>query len=309
MAARRFLLAALSAVLVLLASILTTPPSFAASQDGILLIKGPGSVYSGPSAYVSENVAAGSVDQFELLVKNRGTSLAQYNIKILTEGLHATVDLYTGSVLLSPLPLTDDGYYTAPIQPGKTQPLTLKVKIPAGSPQGKTVVSFGLFSTDGNYLADAYAETDVKAPTYGTFAYDVYAKQGGQNYTGGSIDQQAMTSPAIAYNATATFSVKLQNDGGSPSAIVGRLENSEYLQCSTVTVKDGAVDVTRAVIAGTYTTPVLAVHASKTLTVSFKRTVSLCYQSVDFAQFDGQSPSNQFAWRNVNLIVPYPEHP
>jgi hypothetical protein len=300
---RRILFGMISTVLILFGSVLSPSPGWAASQEGAILIKGPGSVYSGPSAYVSENVAAGSTDQFELQVKNTGRTLAQYNIKILTDGLPAVVDLYSGTLLLSPLPLTSDGYYTNAIPAGKTQALTLKVKIPAGSPQGSAVIAFGLYSTDGNYLSDAYAQTDVKAPTYGTSGHDIFAKQGSQALVGGSVNNQVMTSPALAYNASATYSVKLQNDGPSPTAIVGSA--TWFPSCASLLVKDGVTDVTASFLAGTYTTPVLAVHAAKTLTVTLKRTVAACSQPIELVQFSAHDPNSSLVhW--VYIVAPYP---
>lgn len=312
MNARRLSFTILCAVLVLLASVLTASPSSAASTGGKLLIKGPGSVYSSsnanvpPYAYVSENVGPGATDQFELQVKNTGETLAQFNLKLFNFGpLPATADLYTGSVFLTPLAQGPDGYYTAPIQPGKTQALTLKVKIPAGSPQGSEIVGITLNSTDGTFITGAYAQTDVKAPTYGTSNHDVFFKQGSQAFVGGSVDDQVATSPALALNGSAAFSVKLQNDGATPTTIRGGLGGGAP-HCSTIVVKDGTTDVTAAVLAGTYTTPVLAVHGAKTLAVTVKRTAASCPYPFDtwlVSADNGVNTSNHVG----NLLVPYPE--
>jgi len=312
MAPRRFLLTTLGTVVILLAAVLAASPSSAASTAGKLLIKGPGSVYSSsnanvpPYAYVSENVGAGSTDQFELQVRNTGETLAQFNIKLYNFGpLAATADLYAGTVLLSPLAQGPDGYFTAPIQPGKTQALTLKVKIPAGSPQGTEIVGITLNSTDGTYITGAYAQTDVKAPTYGTTDHDVFAKQGAQNFVGGSLNGQVSTSPAVAYNGTGAFSVKLQNDGATPAAVLGHL-NGAVPHCATIVVKDGSTDVTAALQAGTYTTPVLAVHASRTLAVTVKRTAASCPFPFDTWRFEASHVANG-AKQFVDIVVPYPE--
>jgi hypothetical protein len=267
---RRRLLGITGTVFTLLAALLVMSPSSAASHSGEIRIKGPGSLYSGNGAFVSEAVSVGATDKFELQVVNTGATLAQYNIKVSQFGLPANVNLYAGTLALTPLSSSPDGYYTSPIAPGKSQALVLKVAIPSGSPQDSVQVGLILYATDGSALGYVTAQTNVKAPTYGTSAYDVFAKQGSQPYIGGSVDAQATSSPALKVGDAAAFTVKLQNDGPAPAAVHGYLEAT--LSCATLTVKDGTTDVSEALIDDSYVTPVLAVHAAKTLKVTFVRT-------------------------------------
>lgn len=300
---RRALLAVTSIIVLLLTTFVGSGPSSAASQNGELRIKGPGTLYSGDGAVVSEAVAAGTADSFELQVFNKGTTLAQYNVRVSHTGLPAAVDLYAGSLLLTHLSSGPDGYYTAPIASGKFQALTLKVLIPAGSPQGSTTVNIHLYSTDGHYLSGVNARTDIKAPTYGTTATDLFARQGGQPYVGGSVNDQFATSPAINVGGSSVFTVKLQNDGPVPAAVRGRAY--VYNDCSTFVVKDGAVDVTAAFLADTYVTPVLAVRAARTLTVTFKRTLAAGCGPMDYASFVAHNVTPSSIHYAV-LIVPFP---
>lgn len=300
---RRALLAVTSIIVLLLTAFVGSGASSAASQSGELRIKGPGSLYSGDDSVVSEAVAAGTVDTFELLVVNKGTTLAQYNIQVTQSGVPATAELYSGTLLLSPLASGPDGYYTAPIASGKTQALTLKIKIPLGTPQSSATAAVRLFSTDGNVLSTVNARTEIKAPTYGTTAADLFLRQGAQPFIGGSVIGQLATAPAINVGGSAAFTFKLQNDGAVPAAVQGQAY--VYADCATFVIKDGAVDVTAAFIAGTYVTPVLAVRTARTLTMTFKRTLSTGCGSIDYASVVGHNADNS-AYNYAIAIAPYP---
>jgi hypothetical protein len=279
-------------------------PTYAASHSGRLQIKGPGSVYSGPGALVAEAVGAGTTDQFQLQVVNTGSELAQYNIKLLRVGLPANSGLYTGSLALTPLAAGPDGYYTAQIAPGKSQSFTLKVEVPSGTPQGSIDNYVVLYATDGTQLGYDIAQTEIKAPTYGATAADVFAKQGSQPYVGGSVNGQITSSPATSVGGSATYTVKLQNNGPVPAAVFGRL--STWLDCSTIVVKDGTVDVTAALLNGTYATPVLAVHAAKTLSVTMKPTMAAgSCGAYDFVDFSARNAGNTVS-HEVSLFMSFP---
>ena len=296
----RRLLAVIGVVPLLLVAGLVSSPSSAASHAGELRIKGPGTLYSGNGAVVSEAVAAGTTDKFELLVVNTGSTLAQYNIKVSNYGLLANVDLFAGTLVLSPLSSSPDGYYTAPIAPGKSQALTLKVAIPSGSPQGSAVVSVSLQATDGTYLGSVTSQTEVKAPTYGTTDADVFAKQGSQPYIGGSVNGQIATAPAINVGGSAVFTVKLQNDGSVPASVGASMYTAS--DCSAVVVKDGTVDITTAMQDGTYSTPVLGVHAARTLKVTFTRTSAAGCGPYDYVYVQGYGTVSHYTY----TLVPYP---
>lgn len=310
---RRRLPALVAGAALVLATILIAAPGTAASPSGLLRIKGPGFLYSGGGSstccnngFVSEAISAGQTAQFELQVVNTGSALTQYNVKLDLHGLPASARLYTGSLLLTQVPVGPEGYFTAPIAPGKNQGLTLKVSIPAGSVQGSASVWITLSSTGGSYLSSGVAQAEVKAPTYGTTSTDVFAKQGVQPWVGGSVEGpgQAMTSPAVVPGGSAVFSVKLQNDGTEPAAI--RVSAGPTNLCSVMSIKDPVMgNVTDSMMNGSYSTGTLAVHASRTLTITVKRTSTVNCPAYDSAPISASIG----AWTNfhtVNLITPYP---
>jgi hypothetical protein len=286
----------------LLAGVVTSPAT-AASHQGRIQIKGVGSYYSGPNAVVSEVVARGTTDQFEVQVVNTGSTLAQYNIRVQTSGMSVTTGLYAGPLSLTPLAAGPDGYYTAPIAPGKTQSFILKAAVPKAAQRWTEAVNtLSLTATDGTLLDSSEARTDAAAPTYGTSPWDLYGKQGAQQWVGATVSPQStMSAPAIKVGGSAVFSVKLQNDSNSPSVIDVSMYPGAPSSCSSVTVLDGKVDVTETIGRDVYLTPVLAPHASKTLTVTFKRTVGAgCTQSYDSEYF------NVGFGQLLQVVVPYP---
>jgi len=294
-----------AALLLVIVGALVASPAGAASHAGALRIKGLGSVYSGSFSVVAETVAPNATDTFELQVVNTGTELAQYNVKAFLSGtIPATVDITAGSLSLKPLVSGPDGYYTSPIAPGKTLALNLKITIPAGSPQGSVYGRVDLSATDGAFLDRVTGLTEVKAPTYGTTGYDLFAKHASQtSYVGGSLSAQAAASPAISVGSSTTFNIKLQNDGAAPGRVGGLLDVDAT--CSDITVKDGSADVTAAMLAGTYLTPVLAVHGSKALTVTFKRfTLTGCgvFDEAIVSALD----TNSYEYHYSYLVVPLP---
>jgi len=300
---RRRLISSFGALLLLVAALLVSAPSTAASYSGALRIKGPGSVYSGNESLVSLPVAVGGTAKFGLQVANTGPSLAQFNVKVVSYGLPANANLYAGTLVLTPLSSGPDGYYTAPIAAGRSQALTLKVTVPAGSPQGSAGVEVYLYATDGSFLTYVNAIAEVKAPAYGTTATDAFAKQGSQAYVGGSVSAQIATSPALNVGSSAAFTVKLQNDGPVPAAIQGRVDT--FPSCTSIVVKDGTADVTAALASDTYSTPVLAVHAARTLKVTITRISAGGCSTFDFASFYAHTPGYTDS-HYVYTLVPFP---
>jgi hypothetical protein len=308
-------LAVVFATAALISTGLICSPATAASHQGRLQLKGVGSYYSGPGTVVAEAVAAGTTDQFALQVVNTGTTVAQYNIKVVSSGLAAKSDLYTGSLLLTPLASSPDGYYTVALAPGKAQTFALKVVVPKGTPQGTIKNAVSLHATDGTALGGtSYALTEIKPPTYGSTSEDLYARQGSQAWVGDPSSQdfndgQTASAPALKIGDKAVFSVKVQNDGPDPSTGFGI---AAYYPspagggfCSTFTIKDGTRDVTNEMVLGAalgwYAGPALAVHASKTFTVTATRTVGAsCSRANDQLAFQ-----TEFTNQTVTVNVPY----
>lgn len=301
----RSLRAVVGAVLLLAATVATAGPAAAGSQDGYLAIRGPGSVYSGipgDGGEVSLAVAAGGTATYSLQVVNSGTELAQYNIRLTASGAQKVVVL-KGSVDVSKLVARDDGYFTAGIAPAKAEVLTVKVTVPAGTPQGTFTTGVTLRSTDGFVLS--YGGLITEVPGTGNTQADIYARQGNQLYVGGSLDQLA-TSAGVAKGASVTFQVKAQNDSSTPKAMGVFFDR--HPQCGTFTVKDGSTDITDqfwndgSSFHG-YPTSTLKPGASKVLTVVYKRTAGVGCGPNETATFSTLSGFFD-AYESVRINVP-----
>jgi hypothetical protein len=161
-------------------------------------------------------------------------------------------------------------YYTAPLAPGKSLALTLKLSVPQGAPQAEYLASLVLRDPETNGVIDA-ATADANA-TYqtGNTRNDLFVKTGSQPYVGGSVGQFT-TATALKPGNTATFALRLKNDGGTPSTIT--LDGQPNFNCPSnflVTIKQGTADVTAAVMNGTYSSGVLAPGARVDLKLTVK---------------------------------------
>jgi hypothetical protein len=302
----RRLLAVLGIAFLLVTAGLVSSSSSAASHSGHLEFKGPGSAYThGPTGLTAEAVGAGSTAAYEIRVVNTGTELGQFNLRVETYGLPSNANLYSGSLSLSPMSAGPDGYWTAPIKPGAYQALVLKVNIPAGSTQGTAFAQVQLNASNGTLLEYNYMRTEVKAPSNGTLAYDLFAHQGSQPPVGGSVGGQGTASPALNIGQSGVYKVELQNDGPVPAVIRAAIVLSS--SCLTMVVKDGTADVTAAVVANSYTTPVLAVHGSRTLTVTLKHVSAACGTSYGYATAYAHRPSDLYYFDGIAafLLAPF----
>lgn len=256
------------------ALVAVAPSASAAALGGRLRIHGPGSLYAGSQQTVSVTVAAGAAAAFSLQVVNTGTAPAQFNLKMNQFGSPGVLAAAAGSVNITPAVLGPDGYYTALLSPGAAQTISLKITMPKDQGQVQGFVYSQLLATDNTMLDWDSAFAEIKAPTKGTTATDVFAKNGGQPYVGGSVDGQFTTAPAMKTTASAAFAVRLQNDSTAPAAI-GFAILAASMGCNgafPVTVKDGTNDITGIALIGNYVTPTLAPGAHHDLTVTIKYT-------------------------------------
>jgi hypothetical protein len=270
-----------SRALILLAAVLplallaVAPTSAQATpvQGGVVLIHGPGSVYAGPDALTSIAVSPGTTAQYAFEVVNRGTEAGQFLVKLITGLSPATVTVSSGTLNLSPVVLGPNGYYTNLLAPGKLQTFSLKVAVPANAAQGESYVEVDLYDTGGNPLSFGRTWTEIVGPAHGVSPGDIYAHNGGQKPVGGDNLQHIATAPSISTTGSATFTVRLQNDGFAPGRIGMTLVRTGCAPANfPVTVKAGASDVSAAVASGTYQTGVLAVGAHQDVSVVVKHT-------------------------------------
>lgn len=262
-------------VAVLAASLAVVPSASAASHSAALTVKGPnGSAYTGGHV-VSLVGKEGAVMTYTFQVRNTGTTLAQYRINI-QDWTGAQAQLYDGTLLLKPLASSPDGYYTKALPPGGTQVLTVKIPIPVGTAAYEHYSTVQLRGTDGFFIDDAYLVAEEPAVLTGATPADLFLKNGSQLAVGGPGRlNQIMTAPTITGTQVATYTATLQNSTAASARIRFWLDN--WNSCGqVVTVKDGAVDVTAAALAGTYLSPPLAKLGKRNLTVTVKNLGASC---------------------------------
>lgn len=257
------------AVLVAVGVVVGARPAGAASTDGRLGIHAAGSVYAGTNAIIAVPTAPGGTATFSIAVFNKGTSLAQYNVQLFVpDGVTAT--LSSGTLVTTPLAVSNDGYFTNPIAPGKAQLLTLKTKTPLDASEHDEFIGFvELFSTNGVFLDSVEYINTVKA-TAGVSANDlVTTAPGSAAVVGEPSGPSITTAEPIKSGGAAVYTVKFQNDGPVPAAIHGTLSRAGACPSPyPLVAKVGSVDVTTALLAGTFVTPVLAHAKSTTVTVT-----------------------------------------
>ncbi len=258
------------------------PPIGAGTSQ--LQFRGRGSLYTDANGHnVSLGTAAGGPVSFKLRVINTGSTPLQYIVSTLVNPLGATgayanpaaVGLYKGSKALAPNPSGSTDYYTPLIAPGGSASYTLRVTPDATDPQGVTPVDVELSLTDHTLLSQGHTFTNVVAPSAGNTAWDEFVRNAPQPAVGGSFSGQMMTVPSLPRSSSTSesWTVKLQNDSSASAPIGLHLIDSTGCAVAfpaTITMRAGTstVDVTAAVLAGTYLTPTLSPGQAKTLTVS-----------------------------------------
>lgn len=253
----------------ILATILATVATLAvsvtpahAATSGTLLTKGTGSYFS-RTPYTHLSAPRGVVKTFYFKMVNTGTASARFTAT-LSASAPLSAKLYRGSTLIP------SGTYTPGIAAGAGLTLNVKAYVPAGTPQDTYFANLQLTDPATNTLLDsAYAVLNVAAPAKGTRHNDLFLKTGSQPYIGGSVSYQYVSSSAIRAGSTATFGLRLQNDGTTRAAITLEATAPTCPQL-VLTVKSGLTNITAAVRAGTWSTGLLAPGAKKDLTVSIK---------------------------------------
>ena len=282
-------------------------------ESGELLAKGPGSAYTtGGEPFVALQNTAGTPDTFGLEVKNTGSATAQFNIVLNNLAFtcapgcpYPTVTISQGALDVTPLVKGGNGYFTAPIAPGKTSAYTLKLTVPKGTEaSGTDYAVIELTDTAHNHLAYGIFDANVTQTKGTTSDEEFVAGAGGQKPVSDAHSLNALvTNPAVALGGTSVFTVKLQNDSTSSSQITYHLvDGSNCAAYYPATVKAGTTDVTALALAGTYISPVLAPGKNVTLTVTVKyaSTPLGCTGSTDFWQ---SQTSSETVYLGTNPIA------
>lgn len=283
---------AVRAVAVLLAALvaplLIASSASAYNQNGHLLVRGTGSTYTtgypatsgsfsaGSSAAIA--VPSGGSATYSFKVLNKGTTASRYRV-LMTTSATATVRSGTAYGPIVKMGLYDDSYLTPTISPGATLTYFVKVQLAPGSPQATYGTGILLFAEEqANPSLPGYAMdtvsmlTEVRAPAAGTNPREIFARNGGLSYVGGSVDYQTAGAAPLKVGASTTFTVRLRNNGPEPSQVGALLRNEAGCDDGfTVTVKSGLTDVTAAWRSSVFYSPVLAAGQTRDYTVTVKR--------------------------------------
>ena len=282
------------------------PASALGGEQGALLIHGPGNtLFAGSGAFATGVGTAGTTVSYALEVKNTGTSTSQYLVQVTLSGdscsCTPTVTVDAGSLDVTASATGSTGYFTVPVAPGKTTPLTLKVTIPrAAHPTDAFEHVVNLSDTAGTILANAFPLTEVSATT-GSTGYDEFLTATGQK----SVGFSPLVAGGLVVNekqaAAAHFTLKLVNDSTTPAQI--RMQLASENSCNPgfpIVAKVGSTDITSLATGAGYQTKVLAPKGSVSvaLTITYMSTSSCT--SADFSQWvafseDGNGHSQQIA--------------
>jgi hypothetical protein len=260
------------AVLVFALVVVARPnPAGAASTSGEIQIKGTGTTYA-KSASASQVAGAGDTSTFSVKVINRGSSLAQFKLRTLTKGFPSTIKMVSGTSDVSPLSSSADGWVTPAMAPADSISLKVSLKLPVNTnPDQWFGVGVSLRSTTDVVISSVSAIALVEAAGSGTTAWDVFVRNGHDPFVGGSVEiSQPISSPPLKPGQSTVFTLRLQNDGTSPSTIGLFVDQSCAASFPTV-VKDASTDVTVAAHSGSYVTPALAAGRYRDLKFTIKR--------------------------------------
>lgn len=244
-----------------------------AVNGAVLGIHSSGAVYAGSGSVVTGVTTPNGTITYTVDVLNKGPVQGQFLLRISSPQPGETTTLAAGTLITTPLAQSPSGYFTAPINPGKSAIYTLKVK--AGPTVTQTSRYFDqvlLYNTDGVFLDSVSAETEFRA-TSGPFIDDVYVSgnAGGPVISEPNLFFADYAAQPIKPAHFATYTVKLRNDSQTPGAL--RVGGGSFSPCGgsdpgyPITIKVGTADVTPAVLAGTYMTASLAHTQSVTFTV------------------------------------------
>ncbi len=253
-------------------------------EQGYLLIHGPGTAFAGPDSYNNVTTTAGGTGTITFAVKNTGPSTSQFLLEAYDFAENCS-SCAPAKMVVTPGPagtaaaMLGSGYFTPPIDPGKTLTFTMKVTPPTGTAAGTVYdVEPFLFDTSGvNQLSEAFASVSVTAST-GTAPDDQFVTGAGSQKPVAQVGgvTPLVSDPSAKPNATSVFTVKLQNDSAVTDRIAYQLTDTSGCGAAfPATVKVGTTDITSAALGGSYQTPLLAKGKFTTLTVTVTAAGSL----------------------------------
>ena len=256
-----------TAIIAVIATLVVSVAPANAAASGYFLSKGTGSNYSKAGVINLGVVPGGAAKTFYYKIVNTSATAEIFKVDLDPAGTDSAWKLYKGT---SAVP---NDYVTPAIAPGNSLALKVKVALPAGTPQGEYLAYLTLRDATTNAALASVTSYAQATNQTGTSPNDLFLKTGTQPYVGGSSEiTQYQTASAIRPGGTATYTLRLKNDGDAPASIGLVALNPLGCASSTfsLTIKQGTQNVTAAVQAGTYNTGTLAPGAKKELKVMVK---------------------------------------
>lgn len=243
-----------------------------------LKVLGIGSVYSGRNQLVTRGVTApGKVMVYKLGILNEDALGRSYKLRLSPSGSPATAQVWTTGFGAKVLATDGSGNFVTPlVAAGKVLTVELKVT-PTAPGQHLSRVDVDLLTDFGATIESVSTETNTPAPAKGTSSYELTATQGSQPYVGGPVSDQTATAPALNVGQSATFTVRLKNDGTTATNIGLKVTDVDGCAGSfTTVVRVGTAVWTNEALAGTYTTPLRSPGQYTTVQVVVKRVAAGC---------------------------------
>ena len=267
-----------------------------AAATGLLLSKVAGSNYSEAVEMYQGVIPGGKARAFYYKIVNTSPTAENFKVNVTEfDPVELESTLYKGSKKLP------NEYVTNAIPAGRTLTLKLMVKVTAGTPPGAYGAQVLLRNPMTNQTLDVRNAFAFGTYQTGTTHNDLFVKTGSQPYAGGSHGQYE-SSNALKVGKTATFLLRLKNNGTTHAAI--SLFRRVLSNCGEVsmTVKQGTQNVTDRVGNGTYNTGTLAPGAKRDLKVIFKLQSAPPWCSQRFEEFIASGPDG-FSIQHAHLLI------
>jgi hypothetical protein len=241
----------------------------AATENGQILTKVVGSLYSAERLMYGVSTATKPA-VYSIAIKNTGDVQTQYHLTLTRQNGTTNWEMFTGSTQIT----TQDGFFTAPVNPGAMVVVTVKAVQPAGGISGLNNATVDVFvPVIGLYVGTVAMYAYPGVALGGSGGSDLFLKNGSQPWVAGTDfggEESAVAKPGN----TEKFMLRVQNDSGAASSfqpfsfVSGQGPNCPASSFS-LTVKMGTQDVTTAFVGNTFSEN-LAPGAHSTFGISVK---------------------------------------
>lgn len=287
--ARRLLAVLVTAVLTAAALVLVGATPAHAAAEGKLLLKGTGPYYTEHNS-VTQGVAPGGTKSWSVKVVNTGTTAERFELAV---GFHTP---FSSWAMFVGTKRVESPYLTAPIAPGKSAVVRFRISVDLGQAPGLYFANLELRDPASEAVVDSAGPSVMATRQTGTSRNDLFLKTGAQPFvtggqpTPGGLGPAYETASALKPGGTANFILRLKNNGGSTASAVDFFFLAEGCpQDYALTIRQGATDVTSAILSSTYTTDPLEPGAKLEFRIAIKQVGTPSCAGTYF-QFFAQGP-------------------